>query len=40
MVQLALLEWFNLPPRGISTWKLIYVKALMSSCTNTRWWTL
>jgi len=40
MVQLARLEWFNLPRRRISTWKLIYVKALMSSFTNTRWWTL
>jgi len=40
MVRLAQREWFNSPRRKISTWNLIYVKALISSCTNTRWWTL
>jgi len=40
MVQLARLEWFDLPRRRISAWMLTYVRALNSSCTNTRWWTL
>jgi len=34
MVEHVQPEWFNLPQRRISTWKLIYVKALVSSCTN------
>jgi len=40
MVQLARLEWFNLPRRRISSWMWTYVRALTSSWTNTRWWTL
>jgi len=30
----------QLTPKENFSWVLIYVRALTSSCTNTRWWTL